>query len=106
MVDGNLFPYTGADHVRRPVVQPDDRARSCCARPSTIPAGVLRPNQYVRVRLTGAIRPNAVVVPQRAVQQSAKGHFVWVVNKDRPGRAAAGDRRRMEGRRLAHLPKA
>jgi membrane fusion protein (multidrug efflux system) len=21
-------------------------------------------------------------VPQRAVQQSAKGHFVWVINKD------------------------
>jgi membrane fusion protein (multidrug efflux system) len=38
---------------------------------------VLRPNQYVRVRLKGAIRPNAVVIPQRAVQQSAKGHFVW-----------------------------
>jgi len=46
------------------------------------PAGVLRPNQYVRVRLTGAIRPNAVVIPQRAVQQGAKGHFTWVVNKD------------------------
>jgi len=44
------------------------------------PAGVLRPNQYVRVRLKGAIRPNAIVVPQRAVQQSAKGHFVWLAS--------------------------
>jgi membrane fusion protein (multidrug efflux system) len=33
---------------------------------------VLRPNQYVRVPPDGSIRPNAVVVPQRAVQQSAK----------------------------------
>ena len=42
---------------------------------------MLRPNQYVRARLSGAIRPNAIVVPQRAVQQGAKGHFVWVINK-------------------------
>lgn len=44
------------------------------------PDGTLRPNQFVRVRLHGAIRPNAITVPQRAVQQGAKGHFVWVVN--------------------------
>ena len=43
---------------------------------------MLRPNQYVRARLKGAIRPNAIVVPQRAVQQGAKGHFVWVVDKN------------------------
>ena len=36
----------------------------------------------MRVRLKGAIRPNAIVIPQRAVQQSAKSHFVWVINKD------------------------
>jgi membrane fusion protein (multidrug efflux system) len=34
---------------------------------------VLRPNQYVRTRLSGAIRPNAIPRPQRAVQQGAKG---------------------------------
>jgi len=44
------------------------------------PDGALRPNQYVRVRLHGAIRANAITVPQRAVQQGAKGHFVWIVN--------------------------
>ncbi|MGJ7511823.1 efflux RND transporter periplasmic adaptor subunit [Variovorax sp. GT1P44] len=46
------------------------------------PKGVLRPNQYVRARLKGAVRPNAILIPQRAVQQGAKGHFAWVVNKD------------------------
>jgi membrane fusion protein (multidrug efflux system) len=45
------------------------------------PSGVLRPNQYVRARLKGAIRPNAISIPQRAIQQGGKGHFVWVVNK-------------------------
>ena len=66
------------------------------------PKGVLRPNQYVRTRLHGAIRPNAILVPQRAVQQGAKGHFVWVVNKDEQGRVAAGRRRRLVRRQLVH----
>ncbi|MCC6193684.1 MAG: efflux RND transporter periplasmic adaptor subunit [Burkholderiales bacterium] len=81
MVDGNLFPYTGAITFADPSYNPTTGTFLLRATVNN-PTGVLRPNQYVRVRLTGAIRPNAVVVPQRAVQQSAKGHFVWVVNKD------------------------
>src|SRR5206468_4170144 len=46
------------------------------------PQGLLRPNQYVRARLRGATRPKAILIPQRAVQQGAKGHFVWVINKE------------------------
>ncbi|MCB1775145.1 MAG: efflux RND transporter periplasmic adaptor subunit, partial [Gammaproteobacteria bacterium] len=42
----------------------------------------LRPGQFVRVRLKGAVRPDAILVPQRAVQQGAKGNFVWVVDAD------------------------
>jgi membrane fusion protein, multidrug efflux system len=42
----------------------------------------LRPGQYVRAHILGAIRPGAIIVPQRAVQQGAKGHYVWVVDKD------------------------
>ncbi len=52
------------------------------------------PNEFVRVRLKGGVRPNAVLVPQRAVQQAAKGHFVWVVDKDNkaePRPVALGD---------------
>ena len=45
-------------------------------------AGTLKPGQFVRVRVLGATRPNAILVPQRAVQQGAKSHFVWVVGKD------------------------
>lgn len=40
----------------------------------------LRPGMFVTARLKGAQRPNAVVVPQRAVQKSADGHVVWLVN--------------------------
>lgn len=49
------------------------------------PEGVLRPGQFVRVRVLGAVRPGAVLVPQQAVLQGASGHFVIVVDKD--GRA-------------------
>ena len=46
------------------------------------PEGILHPNQYVRVRVKGAVRPNAILIPQRAVQQGSQGHFVWVVGTD------------------------
>jgi membrane fusion protein (multidrug efflux system) len=46
------------------------------------PDGALRPGQFVRVRLTGATRPNAITVPQRAVLEGPKGKFVYVVNAE------------------------
>ena len=46
------------------------------------PDAVLRPGQFVRVRVEGAIRPGAILVPQRAVQQGAQGHFVWIVDQE------------------------
>ena len=42
----------------------------------------LRPGQFVRVRLKGALRPNAILLPQRAVQQGAGGSFVWVIDME------------------------
>jgi len=46
--------------------------------------GVLRPGEFVRVVLQGAVRPGAIVVPQRAVLEGPQGKFVYVVG--------AGDR--------------
>ena len=46
------------------------------------PKGILKPGQFVRVRLIGAVRPHAIVVPRRAVFEGAKGQFVWCVDKD------------------------
>ena len=46
------------------------------------PYEVLRPGQFVRARLHGMVRPNAILVPQRAVQQGAKGSFVWVIDEE------------------------
>ncbi|NLP60792.1 efflux RND transporter periplasmic adaptor subunit [Paraburkholderia sacchari] len=46
------------------------------------PTGSLRPGQFVRIKLLGADRANAVAVPQVAVQQGPRGAFVWTVDKD------------------------
>jgi membrane fusion protein, multidrug efflux system len=46
------------------------------------PDGVLRPGQFVRTRVLGATRPDAIVLPQQAVLQGAQGHFVVIVDKD------------------------
>lgn len=43
-------------------------------------AGKLLPGQFVRVLLTGAQRPAALLVPQRAVMEGPQGKFVYVVN--------------------------
>jgi membrane fusion protein (multidrug efflux system) len=40
----------------------------------------LRPGMFVTARVMGAVRPNAIVVPQLAVQQGSNGHLVYVVN--------------------------
>jgi len=46
------------------------------------PKKQLRPGQFVRARLTGAVRPDAILVPQQAVQQGARGSFVWIVDAE------------------------
>jgi membrane fusion protein (multidrug efflux system) len=78
-VDGSVFPQTGRITFADPAFNP--QTGTFLIRASfTNPKGVLRPNQYVRARIKGAVRPNAILVPQRAIQQGAKGHFVWVIN--------------------------
>ena len=81
LVDGSIFPHTGKITFAAPSFNAQTGTFLIRASVDN-PQGVLRPNQYVRVRLKGAIRPNAVIVPQRAVQQGPKGHFVWVVDKE------------------------
>ncbi len=65
--DPSFNPSTGTFLVRASFQNPD---------------GLLRPNQHVRARIHGAVRPKAILVPQRSVQQGAKGSFVWVVSPD------------------------
>jgi membrane fusion protein (multidrug efflux system) len=46
------------------------------------PEALMKPSQYVTARVKGFSRPNAILVPQRAVHQAETGHFVWVIDKD------------------------
>lgn len=80
-VDGSVYPFTG--HITFTDPSYNAQTGTFLIRASVDnPKGLLRPNQYVRARLKGALRPNAILVPQRAVQQSGQGHFVWLVNKE------------------------
>ena len=40
----------------------------------------LRPGMFMTAFMHGAMRPNAIVVPQLAVQQGSDGHLVYVIN--------------------------
>lgn len=78
LVDGSTFPNTGRITFADPSFNPQTgtfQVRASVANPE----GQLRPNQFVRAKVKGAVRPNAVLVPQRAVQQGAKSHFVWLI---------------------------
>ena len=81
MADGTEFPDRGHIDFTNPAFSTETGTflvRASFANPK----GTLRPGQFVRARVSGATRPNAILVPQRAVLQGAKSHFVWVVDSD------------------------
>ncbi len=78
--DGMAHPYTGTISFAEPNLDPTTGTfliRAVIPNPKD----TMRPGQFVRVKLHGAIRPNAILIPQSAVIQGAKGHFVWVLDK-------------------------
>ena len=81
MANGSLFPETGRVTFADPAYNSQTGTFTVRVQLAN-PQGLLRPNQFVRARLKGAVRPNALAVPLRAVQQGPKGHFVWVVGKE------------------------
>jgi membrane fusion protein (multidrug efflux system) len=81
LADGTLFPNTGRIFFRDANYSAQTGTfllRATFANPD----GTLRPGQFVRVLAKGAMRPNAILVPQAAVLQGAGGFFVWIVDKD------------------------
>ena len=81
MADGTEFPTRGHINFTNPAFSTE--TGTFLVRASFANAqGQLRPGQFVRARVSGATRPNAILVPQRAVLQGAKSHFVWVVDND------------------------
>jgi membrane fusion protein (multidrug efflux system) len=81
LVNGSVFPHPGRLTFAAPSYSAQTGTFLLRASVDN-PQGELRPNQFVRVRLKGAIRPKSITIPQRAIQQGAKGHYVWVVTKD------------------------
>lgn len=62
--EARISPATGTIEAQAEIANPD---------------GALTPGQFVRVRLLGARRPSAALVPTRAVLEGPQGKFVYVV---------------------------
>ena len=77
--DGRIYPQKGKINFADPSFSQDTGSfmvRAVLPNPKR----ELRPGMFVTARLIGAMRPNAIVVPQLAVQQGSNGHLVYVVN--------------------------
>lgn len=72
--DSRVNPATGTYEMRAEIANAD---------------GVLKPGQFVRVQLAGAVRNNALAVPQVAVLDGAQGKFVYIAGKDKDGKDVA-----------------
>jgi RND family efflux transporter MFP subunit len=79
--DDTAYPHPGRlDFVDRTV---DPRTGTLALRVAfPNPDGLLTPGQYVRLRILLQERPDALVVPQAAVQESQGSASVYVVGKD------------------------
>src|SRR5882672_2203279 len=78
LADGSIFPGTGQLNFVDLALQPLTGTLSLRAEFRNS-QHVLLPGQFVRLRFVGLKRPNAILVPQRAVQQGLSGAFVYVV---------------------------
>jgi len=77
--DGTRYPYTGRINFADPSFSQETGSfmvRGVLPNPKMD----LRPGMFVTAYLKGAARPDAIVVPQLAVQQGSNGHLVYVVN--------------------------
>ncbi len=81
LTDGNIYGYPGRLTFASPNYNPSTGTFEIRASFPN-PDNLLKPQQYVRIVVKGALYPNSIVVPQVSVQQGAKGHFVWVINKE------------------------
>lgn len=79
--DGKPYPYKGKINFADPSFSQDTASfmvRAVVANSKK----ELMPGMFVTAILSGATRPNAIVIPQLAVQQGANGHLVYVVKPD------------------------
>ncbi len=91
LADGSVFPREGRINFTDTRVNPSTGSVEYRAE---IPNAdvALKPGQFVRVRLAGATRNEAIAVPQVAVLDGAQGKFVYVIDRDKDGKDVAGMR--------------
>jgi membrane fusion protein (multidrug efflux system) len=90
LADGSVFSQTGKLDFIALNLQPTTGALQLRAEFPN-PQHTLLPGQFVRVRLLGLKRNDAILVPQRAVQQGLTGPFVYLL----------GDSNRVSARTVA-----
>ena len=79
--DGSIYPQKG-------VVNQVDRSVDSTTGTLTLkaqfpnPTGVLLPGMFAKINVVGATRPNAILIPQRAVTDLMYKHFVNVIGSD------------------------
>src|SRR5467141_2445101 len=78
LADGSVFPGTGQLNFVDLALQPATGTLSLRAEFRN-PRHVLLPGQFVRLHFVGLKRPDAILVPQRAVQRGLAGAFVYVL---------------------------
>jgi membrane fusion protein, multidrug efflux system len=79
MSDGSRYPHTGKLNFVSSVF--NQETGTFLVRAELVnPDGALRPGMFVKATVHGDTRPNALVVPQKAVQQTANGHVVYLVS--------------------------
>jgi membrane fusion protein (multidrug efflux system) len=79
--DGKVYAHTGKINFADPSFSQD--TGSFLVRASLPnPKAELRPGMFVTAIVKGGVRPNAIVIPQLAVQQGSNGHLVYVVKED------------------------
>jgi len=77
-VDGTIYPHQGKLDFADISLRSETGSRQArVVFPN--PERVLLPGQFVTVRFHGVSKPNAILIPQRAVQQGPKGAVVYVV---------------------------
>ena len=81
LADGSLYSRPGLLSFADVRVNPQTGTSEARAEIAN-PGGMLRAGEFARVVLAGAVRPGAIVVPQRAVLESPKGKFAYIVNAE------------------------
>jgi len=78
--DGSSYPLAGKVDFTGSLI---DRGTSTVSARAVVPnpEQKLLPGQFVRVLVTGVVKPQAITVPERAVAQGPRGTFVYVVDE-------------------------